>query len=234
MGKLICSSIGKKLIMSVSGLFLVTFLFIHLTLNSFLLLSDGGELFNAAAHFMKTNPIIKVVEPVLGLGFIVHIVYAFILSYQNRKARGANAYASGNATTGVSWASKNMLMLGIAVVAFLVVHIAQFWVKMKITHDGLTETVINIAGVPTHVENAYALVNAAFGELWIVALYVIGSLALASHLSHGFWSAFQSMGFSNEVWKNRLSCAGAAVAWIIGLGFSLIAVLQHLFFQSCC
>ena len=234
MGKLICSSIGKKLIMSVSGLFLVTFLFIHLTLNSFLLLSDGGELFNAAAHFMKTNPIIKVVEPVLGLGFIVHIVYAFILSYQNRKARGANTYASGNATTGVSWASKNMLMLGIAVVAFLVVHIAQFWVKMKITHDGLTETVINIAGVPTHVENAYALVNTAFGELWIVALYVIGSLALASHLSHGFWSAFQSMGFSNEVWKTRLSCAGVAVAWIIGLGFSLIAVLQHLFFQSCC
>lgn len=234
MGKLICSSIGKKLIMSVSGLFLVTFLFIHLTLNSFLLLSDGGELFNAAAHFMKTNPIIKVVEPVLGLGFIVHIVYAFILSYQNRKARGANTYASGNATTGVSWASKNMLMLGIAVVAFLVVHIAQFWVKMKITHDGLTETVINIAGVPTHVENAYALVNTAFSELWIVALYVIGSLALASHLSHGFWSAFQSMGFSNEVWKTRLSCAGVAVAWIIGLGFSLIAVLQHLFFQSCC
>ncbi len=220
--------------MSVSGLFLVTFLFIHLTLNSFLLLSDGGELFNAAAHFMKTNPIIKVVEPVLGLGFIVHIVYAFILSYQNRKARGANTYASGNATTGVSWASKNMLMLGIAVVAFLVVHIAQFWVKMKITHDGLTETVINIAGVPTHVENAYALVNTAFSELWIVALYVIGSLALASHLSHGFWSAFQSMGFSNEVWKTRLSCAGVAVAWIIGLGFSLIAVLQHLFFQSCC
>ena len=235
MGHLLCSSIGKKLVMSISGLFLIMFLLIHLTLNSFLLLNDGGEMFNAAAHFMKTNPLIKVVEPVLALGFIIHIAYAFLLSAQNRKARGANAYASGNATTGVSWASKNMLVLGITILAFLIVHIGQFWVKMKITGSPLLEGKdIVIAGVHTHVENAYALVNAAFGELWIVALYVVGSLGLAIHLSHGFWSSFQTVGFSNDVWKTRFTYIGMAISWIIGLGFSLIAVLQYLFFQSCC
>lgn len=233
MGKLICSSIGKKLIMSISGLFLISFLLIHLTLNSFLLLHDGGEMFNAAAHFMKTNPLIKLVEPVLGLGFIIHIVYAFILTRQNQKARGTSNYASGNNTTGVSWASKNMLVLGVTLLAFLIVHIAQFWVKMKITGSPLLEGKdIMIAGVHTHVENAYALVNVAFGELWIVALYVVGSLGLAIHLSHGFWSAFQSMGLSNDVWKKRFACAGVAISWFIGLGFSLIAVLQFLFYQN--
>ncbi len=234
MGNLLCSSIGKKLIMSISGLFLVSFLLIHLTLNSFLLLHDGGEMFNAAAHFMKTNPLIRLVEPVLGLGFIIHIVYAFILTSQNQKARGASKYASGNATTGVSWASKNMLVLGITMAAFLVVHIAQFWVKMKITgSDLLAGKEMDIAGVPTHVENAYALVNATFGELWVVALYVVGSIGLAIHLSHGIWSSFQTAGFSNDVWKKRFTIIGSVIAWVIGLGFSLIAILQYLFYQNC-
>lgn len=234
MGNLLCSSIGKKLIMSISGLFLISFLLIHLTLNSFLLLHDGGEMFNAAAHFMKTNPLIKLVEPVLGLGFIIHIVYASILTRQNQKARGTSAYASGNATTGVSWASKNMMVLGVTMAAFLIVHIANFWIKMKFTgSDLLTEKEILIGGVETHVENAYALVNATFGQLWIVAVYVVGSLGLAIHLSHGFWSAFQTVGFSNDVWRTRFSYLGAAIAWAIGLGFSLIAVLQFLFYQNC-
>ena len=228
---LIHSSIGRKLIMSISGIFLVLFLTFHSLMNVTVLFS--ADAYNSVAAALGANWYALIGTGVLAAGFIVHILYALYLTLQNQKARGLDKYAVTQRQEGVSWASKNMLMLGIAVVAFLVVHIAQFWVKMKITHDGLTETVINIAGVPTHVENAYALVNAAFGELWIVALYVIGSLALASHLSHGFWSAFQSMGFSNEVWKTRLSCAGVAVAWIIGLGFSLIAVLQHLFFQSC-
>ena len=230
MSNFFSSSIGKKFLMSITGLFLVTFLFIHLSLNALLLVDDGGRLFNAAAHFMATNPIIKIMEPVLAIGFIVHIFYASLLTLQNQKARGKDRYASGNSTPDVSWASKNMYILGATVLAFLIVHIAQFWVKFKITKE-LTPVHIDIAGVETEVENAYALVNKTFGMLWVVIVYVIGSIGLAWHLSHGFWSAFQTLGWSNGVWRKRWSIVGIAVAWIIGLGFSTIAVIQYLFFQ---
>lgn len=232
MSNLFCSSVGKKLVMSISGLFLIMFLFVHLLLNSFLLLPDGGEMYNAGAHFMATNPIIRVVEPVLALGFIVHIVYALILSSQNAKARGSVSYASGNNTKGVSWTSKNMLVLGTTVLAFLVLHMIHFYVKMKFTGDErLTETMIKIGGVETEVENAYALVNYTFSQLWVVLVYIIASCGLAFHLMHGFWSAFQSIGFSNAIWRTRLNVIGAIVAWVVGLGFAVIALAQHLFFQ---
>jgi len=230
MSNFLSSSIGKKFVMSITGLFLVTFLLIHLSLNALLLVDDGGRLFNAAAHFMATNPIIKIMEPVLAIGFIVHIFYASLLTLQNQKARGNDRYASGNNTPDVSWASKNMYILGATVLAFLIVHIAQFWVKFKITKE-LAPVNIDIAGVETEVENAYALVNKTFGMLWVVIVYVIGSIGLAWHLSHGFWSAFQTLGWSNGVWRKRWSIVGIAVAWVIGLGFSTIAVIQYLFFQ---
>ena len=136
MSGLFCSSIGRKLLMSLSGLFLITFLLVHLSINALLLVPDGGRLFNAGAHFMATNPAIKIMEPILGLGFLVHIIYGVILTIQNRKARGNDRYDSGNNTHSVSWASQNMLVLGITVFAFLVVHLANFWVKMKITGEG--------------------------------------------------------------------------------------------------
>lgn len=230
MSNFFSSSIGKKFLMSITGLFLVTFLFIHLTLNSLLLVGDDGIMFNAAAHFMATNPIIKIMEPLLALGFIIHIIWASTITLQNQKARGKDRYASGNNTPNVSWASKNMYILGATILAFLIVHIAQFWVKFKITGD-LKPTHIEIAGVQTEVENAYALVNRTFGMLWVVIVYVIGSIGLAYHLSHGFWSALQTIGFSNTIWRTRWSVVGTIVAWIMGLGFSLIAVLQHFFYQ---
>jgi succinate dehydrogenase / fumarate reductase cytochrome b subunit len=227
------SSIGKKLLMSLSGLFLITFLLIHLTVNSLLLIPDGGDFFNTGAHFMATNPAIRIIEPLLALGFIIHILWGFRLTLENQKARGRARYASGKKTTGVSWPSQNMLVLGITVAAFLVLHIANFWVKMKLTGDPLLEhTTVNIAGVDTEVENSYALVNHTFSYLWIVIVYVIGSIGLAIHLSHGFWSAFQTIGFSNQIWRNRLTVLGYIFASGIGLGFSLIAVLQHFLYQG--
>ncbi|SMO62484.1 succinate dehydrogenase / fumarate reductase cytochrome b subunit [Saccharicrinis carchari] len=233
MSNLFCSSIGKKLLMSLSGLFLITFLVIHLAVNSLLLLCDGGDTFNAAAHFMGTNPLIRIMEPILGLGFFVHILYGSLITAQNNKARGSDKYSSGNKTTDVMWASKNMWVLGLTIFAFLVVHVWQFWVKMKITGDPLlAETVIDIAGVKTQVVNAYALVNATFSQLWVVIFYVLGSLGLALHLTHGFWSAFQTLGASNNIWRKRLTIIGIIFAWAVGIGFSIIAVGQFLFFQS--
>jgi succinate dehydrogenase / fumarate reductase cytochrome b subunit len=94
MSSFLKSSIGKKLVMSISGLFLMMFLLIHLTVNAMLLIPDGGDTYNAAAHFMATNPLIKIVEPVLGIGFVIHIIWAFILTLENRRARGNVRYAS--------------------------------------------------------------------------------------------------------------------------------------------
>ncbi len=230
MSNFFSSSIGKKFLMSITGLFLVMFLFIHLSLNALLLVNDGGELFNAAAHFMATNPLIKIMEPILAIGFVVHIFYASLLTLQNQKARGKDRYASGNNTPDVTWASKNMYILGATILAFLVFHIAQFWVKFKITKE-LEPTHIDIAGVQTEVENAYALVNATFGYLWVVIIYVAGSIGLAWHLSHGVWSGFQTLGWSNTIWRKRWEAVGTVVAWLMGLGFSSIAVLQYFFFQ---
>ncbi len=224
-------SIGKKLLMGLSGLFLILFLVVHLTVNSFLLVPDGGDLFNAAAHFMATNPAIRVIEPLLALGFIIHILYGVKLTIENRKARGPASYASGKKTTGVSWASQNMLVLGITIGAFLILHIAQFWMKMRLTGDPLlAHTTVEIAGVDTEVENTYALVNYTFSYLWVVVVYVIAATGLAIHLSHGFWSVFQTLGLSNTIWRKRLSILGSIFAWVMGLGFSLIAILQHFFY----
>ena len=232
MSNFLTASIGRKFVMSVSGLFLISFLLVHLLINSFLLIPDGGRMFNAGAHFMATNPMIRVVEPVLGIGFIVHIVFSLILTLKNARARGNARYASGNNTKGVSWASKNMWILGLTILAFLILHMAHFWVKMKITgSDLLNHTIITIGGVPTEVENAYALVNYTFSYSWVVLVYVIASVGLAYHLMHGFWSAFQTLGLSNMVWRKRLEILGAIVAWVIGLGFALIAAVQYLFFQ---
>lgn len=232
MSSLFCSSIGRKLVMSLSGVFLMMFLLVHLGCNFTLLIPDGGEWFNAVCHFMATNLMIRIVEPILALGFLIHIAMGVMLSIQNRKARGNDRYASGNATEGVSFFSKNMLLLGIALFAFLVLHISQFYAKMKglIPEELLTSTTIDIAGVPTEVENAYALVHFTF-QNWInVAATVIGSLALAAHLSHGFWSAFQTVGFSNKVWRCRLTVIGQVFAWFVGIAFSAIAILQNLLF----
>jgi succinate dehydrogenase / fumarate reductase cytochrome b subunit len=239
MSKFLTTSIGQKLVMSISGLFLILFLLVHLTINAFLLAPEGlfgfevGQMFNAGAHFMGTFPVIKVMEPVLGIGFLVHIVYSLILTVQNRKARGTDRYASGNKTKGIEWTSKNMLPLGIAILAFLVVHIADFYMKIKFGvggHPGEAEFPYLGTGMMVG-EDAYTLVNAAFGNPLLVVAYVIGSIALAFHLSHGFWSAFQTIGWNNQIWMQRLKCIGNIVAWVIGGGFSIIAIGQYFFFQ---
>lgn len=235
MANLFSSSIGRKLIMSISGLFLITFLLVHLTLNSFLLLdglfgTNEGEMFNAGAHFMATNPFIKVIEPVLALGFAFHIIFSLILTMQNMRARGSVKYNSGNKTEDVEWSSKNMFVLGLTILAFLVVHIGNFWVKMKITHDMPPETTFPFMGELAHGEDAYTLVNTAFKELWLVIVYVVGNIALGYHLAHGFWSGFQTIGWNNNVWMKRLRVISVVIAVMIGGGFSVIALGQYLFF----
>jgi len=215
------SSIGKKFLMSLSGLFLISFLLVHLTINSMILFDSSGDLFNRAAHFMETFPVIRIVEPVLAIGFILHMIYAVILTLHSQITRpvGYNKQKLGHSST---WASRNMFVLGLVITAFLVIHIANFFWKIKFTgHDLLSE--VTVSGV--HMENTYALVTTFFIEWWwIDIVYVIGAIALGFHLYHAIWSAFQTLGWSDTRWRRRLSRLGLVVSIIIAGGFAIIPV----------
>lgn len=203
--------------MSVSGLFLISFLLVHLTLNSLILFDSSGELFNQGAHFMGTNPIIRIIEPVLAIGFILHIVYALILTIHNLYTRPVG-YNKQNQSEASTWSSRNMFVLGTVILVFMVIHIANFFWKIKFTGHELLET-----GTVEGMENAYLLVTTFFIDWWwIVIVYVIGSVALGFHLYHAVWAAFQTLGWSNQRWRKRLSRLGLAVAVIIAGGFALI------------
>lgn len=218
MGSFLSASIGRKFLMSLSGLFLISFLCIHLTLNLFLTFDDSGNLFNLAAHFMATNPAIKIMEPILALGFVIHIIWSGWITLQNMRAR-PQGYAYGDKL--LSWwaPSKNMFILGGMITVFLVIHLTNFWVKMKLTGDPLLTNVL-VGGVEMH--NAYALVSQLFRNPLYDLIYVLGGILVGLHISHGFWSAFQTIGLNNQMWLKRLKGLAVIFGIIFAVGFSYI------------
>lgn len=221
------SSIGRKVLVSLSGLFLMIFLIVHLTVNITLIFDDSGMLFNKAAHFMATNPAIKVMEPILALGFIIHILYAAIVTLRNYLAKPARYNKRDSQATG-GWASRNMFFLGSTVLIFLVIHIWNFFWKMRVSGDPLLDPVM-IDG--EQIENSYNLVATLFKTSYIYSsIYILGAIALGLHLSHGFWSSFHTMGWNNEVWMNRLKTIAVVYAVLITGGFISIPVYYMIFF----
>jgi len=207
MSSIFNTSVGKKLIMSISGLFLIVFLLVHLSVN--LLLLVGDEAFNIGANFMGTNPAIRIIEPLLAFGFIFHIFYASLLTLQNQKARPSN-YNTVNQSNSSSWSSRNMYILGGTVLTFLVIHIINFYWKIKFGGENALEHV-TVDGVEMH--NSYLLVSSLFQTWWYDAIYIIGAIFLGLHLSHAFWSAFQTLGFSNIKWRRILGIIGNIYAF---------------------
>ncbi|MFW5805700.1 MAG: succinate dehydrogenase cytochrome b subunit [Bacteroidales bacterium] len=230
MSNFFTSSIGKKFLMSITGLFLIFFLIVHLTVNSMIVFDSTGVLFNKAAHFMTTDPVIAVIEPILAIGVILHIIIASFITGQNQLSRNINYPALGrykkrDAAAGSNWPSRNMYILGAVILIFLVIHIINFFWKMKFTGDPLLEEATSAGG---SVENAYALVVSKFQIWWYVAIYVIGSVALGLHLYHGVWSAFQSLGWSNRKWRNILNPIGVIISVVLGGGFAFIALFAYI------
>ena len=205
--------------MSISGLFLIVFLLLHMTINLFSVIDSFAGTYGAADGLFQKGcdfmalPIVTIMVPVLAAGFLVHIAYALILSYGNFKARGTERYAVANKTKAESWAAKNMLVLGVVVLGIVAFHLNHFWADMQLAE---------FQG--HHAENPYTLLNATFQNGWMVVIYVIWFAALGLHLQHGFWSAFQSIGMSNKIWEKRLLCIGKVFVGIIVLGFSVVAV----------
>ncbi|MFA7201118.1 MAG: succinate dehydrogenase cytochrome b subunit, partial [Bacteroidales bacterium] len=214
-------SVIKKAAMSLTGLFLILFLTLHATANITLLW--GKEAYDAVTHFMGTNPFIQAMVPVLALGFLVHIGLSFLISYSNWKARGAVGYKSGHKSKGLGfghWSSRNMLILGVVIVGFLVLHLSQFWIKMQWQQW--------IGGNP---QNGYVLVTHTLGTPWVAVSYIIWFVALWLHINHGFWSAFQTLGLSNKQWLPVLRIAAFLYSTFLFVAFSLI-VIRCLFIPS--
>jgi len=211
MANIFSSSIGKKLVMSLSGLFLMLFLLMHLSINFAAVASE--EAYNAACHFMDTNIFIQIMVPVLAFGFFIHIVYAAVLTLHNRSARPAK-YAVSHKGRAASWASRNMFVLGLIVIGFAAVHLSHFWAEMQLQHFiGSTAT-----------DNPYLLVKTTLeNPLW-AAVYIVWFWVLWFHLTHGFWSALHTIGLNTQKWLPRLRIAATVFATLVAAGYSFIAL----------
>lgn len=202
------SSVGRKVVMSVTGLFLVLFVTFHALMNAVALISF--EAYDAICEFLGANWYAVLGTMILAGGFAIHIIFAFILTFQNRKARGNNRYAVNARPKNVEWASQNMLVLGIIVLGVMVLHLTQFWAKMQLPE---------LMG--EHVMNGTFYLRATFSQLWVLPVYLIWFAALWFHISHGFWSAFQTLGTANDKWITRWQCISK---WWASIVFILFAV----------
>ena len=225
------SSIGKKFIQALSGAFLILFLLLHATINFFSvidsfkgsygavaadaeLFSKGDGLFKLGCDFMSL-PIIDIMVPILALGVLIHIAYGCWLTVQNIKARGAVQYAVRNKARTDSWSSRNMFVLGLVIMGLLFFHLTGFWAKMQLPE---------MFGVGEFENNPYLLLNAVFGKWWSLAIYLIWFAAVWFHLTHGFWSMFQTVGWSGKKWMKRTKVIGVVVVTIICLAFTATAI----------
>lgn len=219
---LLKSSVGRKVVMSVSGMSLVLFLLFHMSMNLVAIINVDG--YNEICDFLGANWYALIGTAGLAALVVVHFVYAFILTIQNRKARGTQRYAVAERPKSVSWASQNMLALGIIVVLGICLHLFNFWAKMQ-----LPEIIEKMGFEVEHAKMAVAAngsyhIAKTFSNPVFLALYLVWFAALWFHLTHGFWSAMQTLGWNNKVWFARWKAAGNVVVTIIILGFVAVAV----------
>lgn len=212
------TSIGKKLMVGFTGLFLIVFLVVHAYVNAMIFWPDNGVHFAAAAHFMGTNPVIRIVEIGLFVFLILHIVQGLALWFQNMKRRPVKyAVKAGNKTS--SWYSRSMGILGSLILIFLVIHLSDFWAPNRYSqtftagHDEL---------------NLYAKMIETFSSLWVVIVYVLGCFSLAWHLVHGFYSSFQTFGLTTHKYKRFIYNFGVAFAIIIPTVFAMMPISMYM------
>ncbi len=215
------STLGRKLLMALTGLFLILFLAVHLAGNLQLLFNDGGNAFNQYAYNMANNPLIKVVSIGNFAFIIIHIIVSAILTAHNKKARPV-AYAVSAGATNSTWASRNMGLLGFILLLFIVIHLKGFWYEFKFGEVPM----VNIEGV--EYKNVYAIVSEAYSQLWYSAIYVVFMIFLAFHLSHGFASAFQTLGLNHKKYSPVIKAIGTGFSILVPALFALIPVMMYL------
>jgi succinate dehydrogenase / fumarate reductase cytochrome b subunit len=214
------SSIGRKILMALSGFFLMFFLLQHLTINMLSLVSE--DMFNSVSHFMGYNPVVQfLLQPVLLFGVIFHLCMGIYLELQNTKARNKK-YAVDNGAANSSWMSRNMIITGIAVLGFLGLHFYDFWI-----HEITEKYIVGATPDPTRY---YEELQAKFVDVWRVIIYVICFIFLSLHLLHGFQSSFQSVGLRSS--KSLPLMKKLATIYGIAIPAGFVAVALFHYFQS--
>ncbi len=217
---LIDSSIGRKVIMSVTGLFLVLFLIFHMSMNVVAIFSS--ETYNDICNFLGANWYALAGTMVLAAGVVLHIVFAFLLSYRNYKARPIG-YSTQKNQKEVEGASQNMLVLGIIVLMGLCMHLIHFWAKMQ-----LQEIIGATPDYEGQFTNGAELIRITFSNPYVCLAYIGWFIAIWFHLTHGIWSAFQSTGLNNKVWFPRLKMCANIFSTIIVLGFTAVVIAGYI------
>jgi succinate dehydrogenase / fumarate reductase, cytochrome b subunit len=207
------SSVGKKLTMGLTGIFLILFLIIHAGLNACIWAGDGGEMFTKGAHFMGGNWVPRLLEVGLFVGLILHIVQGLMLEVSNRSKR-AQGYAVSYANKGSKWYSRSMGLLGTLILLFLILHLYHFWLPNR-SHQGflLGEEI-----------NLFEKMKLEFSQLWVVIVYVLGCGSLGYHLAHGFQSAFRTLGVHNKRYNTMLTSLGLGFSILIPLAFAMMPI----------
>ncbi|MBP6184858.1 MAG: succinate dehydrogenase cytochrome b subunit [Saprospiraceae bacterium] len=221
------SSIGQKLVMSLTGLFLILFLLVHLAGNLQLLADDGGESFNVYARFMTTNPLIKTSSYLLYAFILLHTIQGIMLWRKNRASRGGIDYAvkRTKAVNTSALLSSRMAWLGIVIFVFLLIHMYQFWLQMKLGNMGL----VTYDAYPEPLKDLYASVYVVYKNPTFVLFYVISMIVVGLHLWHGFQSAFQTLGLNHRKYTPLIHAVGKLYAIVIPALFALIPIYMYLF-----
>ena len=216
MSGLFKSSIGRKIAMALSALFLIIFLIIHLAVNITSVFSES--LFNELSHFMGTNPLVQfALQPILIFGVVFHFVMGFVLERKSKMSRDIK-YVKFNSDANTTWMSRNMIYSGLVILAFLGLHFYDFWLP-ELNYK-------YVEGLPEDPTRYFAELQHKFVSPVRVGLYVIAFVLLALHLLHGFQSAFQTMGFNNKYTK-CVKSLGRCYAIVIPLGFIIVALYHH-------
>ena len=217
------SSLTKKYWMALTGLFLITFLVVHASVNAMIFYNDGGVTFNAVAHFFGSNILIRAMEIVLFIGLIAHIVDGLMLWAQNRAARPVK-YAVEKGSANRTWYSASMGILGTLILLFLIVHLWHFWVKSRHIVGSLEPYGVDAEGQ----ENLFALMVQTFEHPVVVLIYVLGCFSLFWHLLHGFKSAFQSLGINHKRYTPIIAIAGAVFSVVVPALFAAMPVSMYM------
>ena len=214
------SSVGRKFVMAVTGACLVLFVTFHCLMNAIAICWPAA--YNSICEFLGANWYALIASAGLAVLFIIHIIYAVMLTLQNRKARGADAYAISRRPKTVEWSSQNMLVLGIVILAFLVVHLIQFWAKMQLQEiRGVHDVLPPAAGT--------LFLQEAFSQVYTPIVYIIGFIALWFHFNHGFWSMFQSIGWDNQAWIERLkkiACWWSSIVVVLFIAQAIVFTVK--------
>jgi succinate dehydrogenase / fumarate reductase cytochrome b subunit len=227
--QLFTSTIGKKIVMAITGLSLILFLIVHVTVNACIwavvfVPNDNGEVFNKAAHWLGQTLVPRVLEIGLFLFIIIHIIQGYVLEVQNRTKRKIG-YNVKMGSEGSRWYRKSMGLLGTLIFLFLIVHIADFWIPSRF--GGLAEVTYPDTPGKTYHE-LYGKMVIVFQNLWIVILYIIGTISLAWHLIHGFQSSFRTLGVYNKKYLVLLNSLGWGFSIIVCLAFAMMPVSMYL------